>query len=85
MKFTFHTDPGHGWLEVPMSTIFALGIQNKISSYSYRRGDTAYLEEDCDASLFLEAWKQAGHEFKLVEKNEPRGRSFIRGLPSYCV
>jgi len=54
--FTFHTDPGHGWLEVPMSLLRDLGIADKISSYSYMRGDSAYLEEDCDAGLFVRAF-----------------------------
>lgn len=57
MKFNkiydFFFDPGHGWLKVPKSELVALGIVDKISSYSYLRGDYAYLEEDCDATLFI--------------------------------
>lgn len=52
-QFTFHTDPGHGWLAVKRSEVIELGIADKISRYSYQNGDSVYLEEDCDASLFV--------------------------------
>ena len=58
-QYKFFSDPGHGWLEVPMAAVRKAGIQNKISNYSYRKVigcvEYAYLEEDCDAPLFLEA------------------------------
>jgi hypothetical protein len=55
MTYKFHIDPGHGWLEVPMAELEELGIADHISSCSYRYGDTAYLEEDCDFATFLAA------------------------------
>ena len=55
MTYTFYEDPGHGWLEVPMREIAELGIADKISSCSYRDNANAYLEEDCDMAIFLEA------------------------------
>jgi hypothetical protein len=54
----FFEDPGHGWLEVPMDLIRALGVAADISGYSYRKGTMAYLEEDCDAAVFLEAFRK---------------------------
>lgn len=68
--YTFRYDPGHGWLEVPMSELFAHGLAEKVSTFSYRKGDTAYLEEDCDTPLFLEALKQSGISFTINEKYE---------------
>lgn len=56
-KYKFHYDAGHGWLEVEIKEIQELGIENKISVYSYRNGDKAYLEEDCDISVFIKAKK----------------------------
>ncbi len=53
--YTYYMDPGHGWLEVPMAEIVSLGIDEKISRYSYRDGDRAYLEEDCDLTMFAAA------------------------------
>lgn len=67
-KLTFHCDPSHGWLEVTQADLEALGISGLISAYSYTQGDTAYLEEDCDADLFLEGAKAAGWTIQIVEK-----------------
>ena len=73
-KLFFHCDPSHGWLEVPREDIDALGIADQISAYSYamaathKRAGMVYLEEDCDASLFLDAAKAAGWTIQIVEK-----------------
>ena len=56
-KFIFHADPGHGWLGVKKTWLTDLGIADKITSYSYERGNMVYLEEDCDATTFHEAYK----------------------------
>jgi hypothetical protein len=55
LDLTFHSDPGHGWLEVPKALLKELEINDKISSYSYMDCTNAYLEEDCDMTLFIEA------------------------------
>lgn len=65
-NYTFFADPGHGWLRVPLSEISALGLTGKVSGYSYKQGKYGYLEEDCDADLFLKAYKAAGHTFTLT-------------------
>ena len=66
--YIFHTDPGHGWLAVPYKDLVSLGIQDKISDYSYSKGNTAYLEEDCDAAVFITAYKEHfGDMFKFRE------------------
>lgn len=85
MKFTFYTDPGHGWLEVPRVELIRLGIADKISSYSYESSDgaTVYLEEDDDAGKFIEAFKAAGGTVELAENNSPRSDSPVRSLPHY--
>jgi len=67
-KFTFHADPGHGWLEVEFSDLEELNIQEKISGYSYVRGNKVYLEEDCDAYLFMETAKSNGWTINIQEK-----------------
>ena len=51
--FTFYSDPGHGWLAVDRLSLLASGVAHLISSYSYQLGETVYLEEDCDAGLFM--------------------------------
>lgn len=53
--YIHHTDGGHGWVAVKRSELVALGILDKITHFSYQRGDTVYLEEDCDLSTFHNA------------------------------
>jgi hypothetical protein len=83
--FTFHTDDGHGWLEVSGTQLVTLGLSPRdFTRYSYRSRDGSrfYLEEDCDAELFATRWRlhYSGREFGTVERNA-NGSSFIRSLP----
>lgn len=80
-KYRFYSDAGHGWLAVDKLTLRAFGVEDKISAYSYMRGATAYLEEDCDASLFLKALDDAGIQFEIIEK--VCNRSPIRSYDRY--
>ena len=84
MRLTFHNDPGHGWLAVPMELLHTLGIAHEISRYSYHSNDgkTAYLEEDCDYSRFVAAAKVRDIRYSIEEKHSERD-SFVRNLPSY--
>lgn len=66
MSYTYHQDPSHGWVEVSMAELRALGIAGRISPWSYRDGETAYLEEDDDASLFLDTMRSCGTPVELV-------------------
>ena len=81
--YKFYADPSHGWLAVKIEELMQLGIVTQISSYSYMRGATAYLEEDCDASLFFNAYKDKygtdpKHTYKHTDNRSP-----IRNYDSY--
>jgi hypothetical protein len=67
-KFTFYADPGHGWLEVDREDLYALNLSKKVSRYSYSKGTKVYLEEDCDAPLFLDSAKAEGWTINIQEK-----------------
>jgi hypothetical protein len=67
MTYNYLQDPGRGWLQVPMTEIRKLGLAQKISDCSFRKGGDAFLEEDCDMSLFIKALRTTGQEFKLNE------------------
>lgn len=54
--FRIYVDSGHSWIKVPKQLLNDLGIADKITNYSYQRGDYAYLEEDLDAGTFLHAY-----------------------------
>ena len=84
MKFDVYADPGHAWAKCPKATLKELGIAEKITAYSYQRGEFAYLEEDCDASTLVSALKANGipHEFVLHQSNSS---SRIRNYERYQV
>lgn len=52
--YTVFYDHDH-WLQVSMDELIRLGIADKISWRSIRRGKTVYLEEGDDMALFLKA------------------------------
>jgi hypothetical protein len=54
-KYKVIADGGHAWLSVPLAEIKELGVADQISSYSYMTHERVFLEEDCDAGVFLEA------------------------------
>lgn len=54
-NYHWHSDPGHAWLRVPLTDLEAVGVIDKITPCSYVSGDCAYLEEDCDAPIFIRA------------------------------
>lgn len=53
-NLTLYSDPGHAWLAVPLKDLKAFGLAGKISHYSFMTADHAYLEEDCDAPLYID-------------------------------
>ncbi|MCP4481701.1 MAG: hypothetical protein GY817_02625, partial [bacterium] len=64
-NFNYIQDPGHGWLEVPRKLLRELGIEHDVSSCSYIDKGIAYLEEDCDMSLFLAKFKEQLSDVEL--------------------
>lgn len=81
--YVFHSDPGHGWLAVKLKELQELGIEDKISSFSYQKGATVYLEEDCDAGVFIEALKASGKQFQ--HRSSFQEKTPIRSYNSYCA
>jgi hypothetical protein len=81
-NYTFYEDSSHGWLEVPLQELKDLGIQERITSFSYVFKGMAYLEEDLDAGTFLDIRN------KLPNKAEIRnhcidGLCYIRNYSHY--
>ena len=80
-SYVFHSDPGHGWLQVPLAELDALGIAEQISRYSYRKGDSAFLEEDCDLSVFMQAKRERGEPVEFLEAFKET--TPVRDYPSF--
>ena len=85
-KINYFTDPGHGWLEVPITVLKELKIYNLITHFSYKKGGMAYLEEDCDMGLFLQTVKRLFNidckQLNIVDINT-NNSSVIRNYRSY--
>lgn len=82
LKLKYFNDPGHGWIGVKRKLLEELGVLKQITHYSYQRGATVYLEEDCDAQVFLTAAKAAGYTLKIDYRHTDRS-SPIRSYASF--
>lgn len=69
-------DPGHGWLRVPVMS--AEGLTFSEYSYIDRVGGWLYLEEDCDASIWLNAHGVQVHVLPVEYLDDD---AFVRDLP----
>jgi hypothetical protein len=78
--YLFISDPGHGWLAVPSSEVFRLGLRP--SKFSYVHEGFHYLEEDCDFVLWAEAKNERGESYRIVE--EFQEDTPIRGYLRCC-
>lgn len=82
MKFKFYEDASHGWVAVPRELLKKYCVAGLISAFSFERGDTVYLEEDCDAPAFIAAARAAGQSVEL-ESITADFHSFIRSCAPY--
>ena len=84
LRIPYHRDLGHGWLEVKISLLKELGIENQITPFSYldTSGEIAFLEEDVDATLFMKRIKQEKRPYKFLRIDNGE-TSFIRSLKHY--
>jgi len=77
--FTFYADAGHAWLKVTLEDLRDVNLSlYNISSYSYRREDNFYLEEDMDASVFFSAYRAKHGVYPTTKGVHGKGRSIIR-------
>lgn len=79
----WYSDPGHSWLKVKYSELEKLGIQATISSFSYRNGDTIFLEEDSDAGKYIVAMNKAGKALYFKNGSHSNSSSRIRNYARY--
>jgi hypothetical protein len=84
LSLSYFTDPGHGWVSVKIDTLKNLGIADQISTYSYMRGNSAYLEEDCDLGKLYSICDANGINLTLKTKHTNR-RSPIRSYSQYML
>jgi hypothetical protein len=81
----FYDDPSHGWYAVKRSILANMGLLGAITSFSYQRGATVYLEEDCDASAFFARAKAQGLTVEVKEGATTNNSSPIRSYESFRI
>lgn len=81
--FKFYSDPSHGWVAVKRRHLVDLGLINTISVFSYQRGATVYLEEDCDARLFAESYKKKFGKYPIYKESHTNNVSPIRSYNNF--
>ena len=68
--FTFHTDPGHAWLEVSVAELTRVGLApSDFSAYSFEGNGNVYLEEDCDATTFVMTYEKRVGTFECITQH----------------
>ena len=73
MKITYFNDGGHGWYSVKRSKLESMGVLGKVSGFSYQKGESVYLEEDCDAGLFFNnLTEEEKQSIKVIESYSDR-------------
>ena len=65
--FDFHQDGGHAWLKVSKDLFNRTNLTVKhISSFSYQDNNNYYLEQDCDATTYLNNLKEQGIKYSFI-------------------
>lgn len=83
LKLKSYTDAGHGWIAVKRDVLQAWGILDQVThcSFQSKTGKTVYLEEDCDATLFMNQAKTRGVQVEF--KNSYKEVSPVRNYPRF--
>jgi len=83
-EYVHHIDAAHGWVEVSKGLLQFLGIERKISSFSYMNGTDVYLEEDSDFGIFSKEYQRIfGQRPTLFQQHSKTNSSPIREYEDY--
>ena len=65
--FDFHQDGGHAWLKVSKKLFNKTNASiEHISRFSYQDNNNYYLEQDCDATMYLNNLKEQGIKYSFI-------------------
>ena len=79
--FYFHQDGGHAWIKVSKDIFNKTNMSNcKISSFSYHDNKNYYLQQDDDATLFINNLKAQNIKYSFIYVDDG-DYSRIRNLP----
>jgi len=70
LNLTFIDNESHCYLRVNKETFFQFKLNgSEFSKYSYYHNNNFYLEEDCDATKFINIVKNKGYKINFVDRN----------------
>ena len=81
--FEMFVGPSHSWLKVHEMWLRRLKMGKDISRHSYVDGRWVYLEEDRDATLFVQAFGSAYPHVEIVINEQETDEKHIRSLNRY--
>lgn len=81
--FDMYNDAGHGWLKVQYHLIEKMGLTQNITPYSRQHGIDVFLEEDCDAPMFIRKYREMFEREPLIRQHYTDKRSRIRNYNNY--
>jgi hypothetical protein len=71
--FDFHQDGGHAWLKVSKKLFNKTNANiEHISQFSYEDNNNYYLEQDCDATMYLNNLKEQGIKYSFINIDDGR-------------
>ena len=68
-KLILFESPGHSWLRVSLKDLDDLGIRDQGSGFSYQDDEFAYLDEEIDMPVYLEAVNLVSSD---IDRFDPR-------------
>lgn len=80
--FKYYQTGTNGYLAVKRKLLNTLGLTSKVSTNSYQKGQTVYLDQDTDAQLFKQAYEVQGNTLQYSVVNHGNG-SWVRTLETY--
>jgi len=81
LRLYIRSDPNNFWLCVPRTLIARFGLVNKISSQSFQRKTTVFLDRNKDIPTFTKAVEQHGLSLKTVELHTSRHSKILKYNP----
>ena len=83
--FKVYADPGHAWVACKRKFLVEIGILEKITPFSYQRGGTVYLEEDCDVATFVKAFKEKFGCVPIWDERHTNNSSPVRSYDHFTL
>ena len=81
LKLKWFIDSGHGWLRVNKKEFEKdINASRQVSEYSYYDDDYVYLEEDCDASMYIKHIQINYENLTYIPEQYYDGHCFVRDL-----